>query len=334
MELTTVADDFAVVHDGTEVRRYDDLAPDSPHEVDGVSFRTLPRPGGELLCRFATVNDVHFGETVCGVIEGLDLGPIFSVEPGEPPYPDTMNRGAIAEMAAVPDLAAVIVKGDLTSNGTEAEFQDFLAHYEPAFGDRLHWVRGNHESYNGDVGLKPAPFSVALPGVTVAVIDTNVPRDFNGQITDDTAAWLDQFAADTAGPILVMGHHHVWSPDSKERPEKYFGIDPTDSEKLVAVFERHRNLRGYFAGHTHRNRVRRISATGDVPWVEVACVKDYPGAWAEYRVYEGGILQVHHRISTADALSWTERTRQMYAGTYGGYAFGGLHDRCFAIATH
>ena len=34
--------------------------------------RTLPRPGGELLCRFATVNDVHFGETQCGIIEGLE----------------------------------------------------------------------------------------------------------------------------------------------------------------------------------------------------------------------------------------------------------------------
>ena len=53
---------------------------------------------------------------------------------------------------------------------------------------------------------------------------------------------------------------------------------------------------GYFAGHTHRNRVRRYGPTGDVPWVEVACVKDYPGAWAEYRVYEGGILQIFHRI--------------------------------------
>ena len=31
-------------------------------------------------------------------------------------------------------------------------------------------------------------------------------------------------------------------------------------------------------------------------------MKDYPGAWAEYRVFEGGILQVHRRISTPEAL--------------------------------
>jgi hypothetical protein len=65
--------------------------------------------------------------------------------------------------------------------------------------------------------------------------------------------------------------------------------------------------------------------------VEVACVKDYPGSWAEYRVFEGGVLQVHRRISTPEALDWTERTRVMFGGLYPDYAFGSLADRCFAI---
>ena len=82
----------------------------------------------------------------------------------------------------------------------------------------------------------------------------------------------------------------------------------------------------------HRNRVRRFPATGDVPWVEVACVKDFPGAWAEYRVHEGGILQVFRRISAPDALAWSEKTRDMYGGLYEMYAFGSLADRCFPIA--
>ena len=47
--------------------------------------------------------------------------------------------------------------------------------------------------------------------------------------------------------------------------------------------------------------------TGDVPFVEVACVKDYPGSWAEYRVFEGGVLQVHRRLSSPAALAWSER---------------------------
>ena len=131
--------------------------------------------------------------------------------------------------------------------------------------------------------------------------------------------------------MLVFGHHHVWSPESNKRHETYFGINPDDSERLVDVFARRPALVGYFAGHTHRNRVRRFAATGDVPWVEVACVKDFPGRWAEYRVFEGGILQVHRRISSPEALEWTERTRAMFGGLYPLYAFGALDDRCFAI---
>ena len=87
MELTTVADDEAVVHDGLEVHRYADLEPDTAYERDGFHFRTLARPPGELLCRFATVNDVHFGEVEAGLIEGMELGPTFSSEPGQDPYP-------------------------------------------------------------------------------------------------------------------------------------------------------------------------------------------------------------------------------------------------------
>jgi hypothetical protein len=123
----------------------------------------------------------------------------------------------------------------------------------------------------------------------------------------------------------------VWSPESRSREATYFGINPDDSEKLVEVFARRRSLVGYFAGHTHRNRVRRFAATGDTPWVEVACVKDFPGAWAEYRVFEGGILQVHRRISTPEALAWTEKTRGMFGGAYYHYAFGRLEDRCFPV---
>jgi 3',5'-cyclic-AMP phosphodiesterase len=68
-----------------------------------------------------------------------------------------------------------------------------------------------------------------------------------------------------------------------------------------------------------------------VPYVEVACVKDFPGAWAEYRVFEGGILQVFRRISAPEALAWSEKTRDMYGGLYDAYAFGQLGDRCFLI---
>jgi predicted phosphodiesterase len=328
-ELTTVSESTAVVFDGAEVQRYDELAPDTAFEYDGVVGRTLPHPGGELLCRFATVNDVHFGETECGVIEGMDIGPILSVDDGERPYPETMNYAAVDEIKQI-DAAAVIAKGDLTSGGTQEEYDDFVACYGDAFGERLLHVRGNHDAYHGDIAPE-GPVERVLPGVTIALLDTVIPRHSTGQVTADQLAWLDDLAARSDQPVLVFGHHHVWSPVSKSREPTYFGISPDDSDKLIDVFARHENLRGYFAGHTHRNRVRLVPATGDVPWVEVSATKDFPGAWAEYRVFEGGILQVMHRISSPDALAWSERTRAMFGGMYPAYSFGEMQDRCFAV---
>src|SRR6478736_6657644 len=111
-ELSTVGTDLAVVHEGLEVRRYEGLEPDAHHEIEGFAFRTLPEVG-ELLATFATVNDVHFGEEVCGRIDGSDVGPVFRSAPGDDPFPEVMNRGAVAEMTAL-DPDAVLVKGDLT----------------------------------------------------------------------------------------------------------------------------------------------------------------------------------------------------------------------------
>ena len=150
-------------------------------------------------------------------------------------------------------------------------------------------------------------------------------------MTTETLDWLDDLAATSDRPVLVFGHHHVWDPASRHRPAGYFGIAPDDSERLIELVARRPVIRGYFAGHTHRNRVRRFAATGAVPWVEVACVKDYPGSWAEYRVFEGGILQIHRRISSPEALRWTEQTRHMFDGAYAGYALGAIEDRCFEI---
>ena len=329
-ELTTVGTDEAVIHDGAAVHRHAGLAPGTDQEVDGFHFHTLPEPGAHL-ATFATVNDVHFGETVCGEVGGHpEVGPVFRVDDGEPPYPEVMNRAAVAEIDAIAP-ALVVVKGDLTSEGTMPEYDAFLDVYARAFGDRLVYVRGNHESWHR-LAVADQPVQVAdLPGARIVLIDTSVDGAENGAVRPEQLEELDGIAATSDRPILLFGHHHVWDPASAERPERYFGIVPDDSERLVELVARRPAIIGYFAGHTHRNRVRRFAATGGVPWVEVACVKDYPGAWAEYRVHERGVLQIVHRISTPEALAWTERTRGMFHGLYASYAFGELADRCFVI---
>ena len=139
--------------------------------------RTLTRPRGARVATVATVNDVHFGETVCGMIHTIpeeDLGPWVRAEPGEDPYPITMNRAAVSEIAALePDV--VVAKGDLTCVGSEAEYQLFLDTYA-RFGSSLHHVRGNHDAMlDPTMALEGAPYAVEIGGATLAVIDTVRP---------------------------------------------------------------------------------------------------------------------------------------------------------------
>lgn len=361
-EVTTVGVDEVVVHafgepdeelvtriGDREVRtrgphhviRVDGLPPDTEVAValEGVApdehlperVRTLARPPGRLLATVATANDVHFGEVECGRIGGVtedQLGPVLRSGPGEPPYPETMNAAVIDEIAALrPD--AVVVKGDLTNLGTEEEYAAFCDAYG-RLGDLLWHVRGNHDAMlDPHLARNDAPFAVDVGGVTLAVLDTVQPGTDRGRLDREQCAWLADLARARRGPVLAFGHHHVWKLDARRRPETYFGINPDDSEALAAVVAEHDNIVGYFAGHTHRNRVRRFAAARHVPFVEVGCTKDYPGVWAEYRIHEGGFTQVVRRVSSPDALDWTERTRHMFAGLYRDYALGPLSHRCF-----
>jgi len=329
VEVTTVTTDEVVLFDGRALRTVDGLEPGRQYEIEGHDVRTLTAPGA-LLGRIATVNDVHFGETECGVVGGTDIGPVFSAEPGDEPYPDVMNRGAVDEIRRI-DPEVVVVKGDLTSTGTLDEYGQFLDMYGSAFGDRLVHVRGNHDSYHGTAFADRPTQEIAVDGATLAVLDTARLGQVNGSVSADQIDWLDELATRTDDQVLVFGHHHVWNPELDARRDDFFGIRPDDSEALFEVFARRRNLLGYFAGHTHRNRRMHVEQAGGAAFVEVACVKDFPGAVAEYRIHEGGVCQVFRRISDPRCLEWSQRTRQMYEGGYGAYAFGRLADRCFTM---
>ena len=176
----------------------------------------------------------------------------------------------------------------------------------------MHHVRGNHDAMlDPTMALEGAPFTVELGGVTLAVLDTVRPATTAGRSPPTSCGWLDDLAAAIDRPGARVRPPPPLGPRlARATQRRYFGINPDDSEAFVAVVARRENIVGYFAGHTHRNRIRRF---GPAPATSVrarsACTKDYPGVWAEYRVYEGGYTQVVRRIPTPAAFAWTERTR-------------------------
>ena len=331
-EAHTVADDHAVVYRGGERACYDALASDTDHDLDGVRVRTLPCPPGALIATIATVNDVHIGETDCGRVHGReDIGPVLSAEPGERPYPELMSAAAVAEIAALePDL--VVAKGDLTSVGSLEEYQAFEALYRPAFGERLAVTLGNHDHPAGGPCFDVEPVAFRdLDGATVAVVDTTRAGEVGGHLDAEQIDALDERAARADRPVLIFAHHPVADPELTPVIGEGSGLDEASTRELVALVARRPAIAGWFAGHTHRNRVRRFAPTGMAPFAEVASTKDFPGSWAEYRVYEGGILAVHHRIGDPAALGWSERCRAMFFGLYPRWALGSLEDRCYVV---
>jgi len=340
--VATVVGGHSVVTEGTHhVARVQELVPDTSYalSVEGTSpdrwlpseVHTLRRPHGELVAVVATANDVHFGETECGRTgdPATDaIGPILRAARGDDPYPEVMGRAAVAEIAAL-DPDAVIVKGDLTDTGRPEEYQAFLDTYG-VLGARLHHVRGNHDALRDPtLAVCDAPYAVRLPGVTLAVLDTSSPWVEGGSLPESQRAWLDDLAAQSDVPVLAFGHHPVWDVDATHPVDPRYVIAHDDTRALLDVFARRERLAGYFAGHTHANRVRRHEPGRRRPMVEVACGKDYPGAWAEYRVYEEGYTQVMRRIASPAALDWSERCRQMIQGIYRDLVLGGIDDRCF-----
>jgi 3',5'-cyclic-AMP phosphodiesterase len=332
---TRVGDAEAVTNGPYHTARITGLEPDTeyPLAVEGASpgqwlparVRTLCRPHGRLLATFATANDVHFGETECGKTgdPATDaIGPVLRVPPDATPYPELMNGAVVDEMLAL-DPDAVVVKGDLTDSGRAEQYEAFLACYG-RLGARLHHVRGNHDAIR-DPGMarQDAPYAVRLDGVVLAVVDTTVPGLVGGALAAAQRSWLDELAGDTVDPVMVLAHHPASNPDPR------YGIPPADHEALLALIARRENIVGYLAGHTHTNRVLRSRRGRDVPCVEVACTKDYPGAWAEYRVYEGGYTQVMRRVDGSRARAWSELGRTMIQGIYRDLVLGSIDDRCF-----
>ena len=184
-----------------------------------------------------------------------------------------MNGAVVDEMLTL-DPDVVVVKGDLTDTGKAEEYEAFLACYgrlgPPCTTCAATTTPCATPSSRGGRALRdPARRRDAGrarhrgPGLD----RRNARRGQRG--------WLDELAASTPIPSGVRA-----PPGVQPRPDYGLAID--DYEALLAVFARRENIVGYLAGHTHCNHVARDPRGRDVPCVEVACAKDYPGAWGEY----------------------------------------------------
>ena len=167
-----------------------------------------------------------------------------------------MNGAVIEEMQAL-DPDVVVVKGDLTERGTEEQFAAFLAAYG-VFGDRLAFVRGNHDAMlDPTLAIEGAPYSVEVGGVTLAVARHRDPRPRRRAAhgaTSCSGSTTSPLETARSGPRL-RPPRHMADRRAGCAPTTTSGSRPPRREALAALVARRDNIAGYFAGHTHGNRV-------------------------------------------------------------------------------
>ncbi len=349
---------------GTRLVRVDGLAPDTEYaleiETDGgarsepsrylpARVRTLAAPRGKLVARFATLNDLHFGEPRFGGVmtEEKEYGdaapgfPLVRETDGDVPYWQLMNEDAVADINAA-GVDAVVIKGDIADRGLRSQFE-IAARTFGRFEVPWHAFLGNHDHYGLHVGEEVdgyallgqprAPRSFDLGGWRIVLLDTVEPGDHHGVFPEERLRWLENELAESrerAQPTLLLTHHQPVPPEHAGSYPNSIGIIPEHSTRIFDLLGRNPQVQGVLIGHTHRNRLRRYPASGEIPFVEVNCVKDYPGGFAVYELYDDGTFrQEVRRTSTARALAHSTRCRDFFKGGYRDFALGTLADRCW-----
>jgi Icc protein len=349
---------------GTRLVRIEGLMPGTRHQVrivaaDGTEaaidrffpgvVETLPAPDARAVASFATLNDLHFGEPRFGgtLLADGSYGdeaagyPAVSDDEGDSPYWRVMNEDAVVDInAAGVDL--VVIKGDIADSGRREQFA-VAAETFARFGAPWHAFLGNHDYYGllegqtvdgyALLGQPAAPRTIDLGGWRLLLVDTVEPGAHHGIFPEARLRWLADALEETraaAIPTLLMMHHQPVPHRFADRFPNTIGIVPAHSVRLFELLGRHPQLKGVLIGHTHQNRVRRYAESGPVPFIEVNCVKDYPGGFAHYRLFEDGTFrQEVRRTSSARALAHSTRCRDFFAGGYRRFALGDLADRSF-----
>lgn len=305
----------------------DGLVDDDPLSAD---TRTLTPPPGERVHRIGTLNDVHIGQESAGYFHTLIERPT----PAEL-HPVRCARAAITA-AIDTGIDRLLIKGDLTHASTPenwAEVDSLIADV----GVPVDIVPGNHEGSRHSTVIADAGLglhghrlirgveTIDAPGVRLILADSTIPGRDWGTVNEIGSEIVDR-ARGAEGTVLIGIHHQ---PMPFDRPV-YLppGIPASEfrafARDLAAVTSRALVT----TGHTHRHRRR---AYGSVTVTEIGSTKDFPGTWASYDVYEGGIVQVVHRIAEPDCIRWTDHTRRAAAGAWQFWAPGSLSDRCFSL---
>jgi Icc protein len=251
-------------------------------------------------------------------------------------YPVRALRASIEEAAAW-GAELLVAKGDLTNTTSPAQVRD-AGQLLAASPIPVEAILGNHDNNFGvdarallekqGLPISWQPRAVDLPGVRLVLISTasGDPRLHRGELPAEMSRQIATLVKEAPGPAWVAMHH----PFERHRfPTVYPpGLPFAEGRQLLDALVGTKRPTFVTFGHRHRNRRYDY---GPLVITEVGSTKDYPGVWAGYKIYEGGIIQMVRRTSRPDVISWTETTRRAVNGQWRRWSPGRLDARCFAV---
>lgn len=323
-----------------------------PNEYSPGILTTLTPPPGEFLFQFATMNDVHVGEEVAGLIIIGDqvLNEGFTWHDENNPYWLFMNNAAVSE---INERGAdfVIIKGDITSEHRKEEFekakQIFSLLTMPYFV-----LRGNHDRINGDPenyyvtvfdlqNYEPLGnhYSIDSHGHFYISFDykgfhfvglDSADIDGGGKICDEQLAWLgNDLNTNNSKNTLIFLHHPVVAQSGDVAGVAGLLNDSQSRKQFLEIISANPQVRAVFSGHTHRNKVNYSESAPQVVFAETGSTKEYPGGYTIYRIYSGGFMSNFYKTTCPECREWSDITRNEYDFLGGGQVvlFGKLEDR-------
>jgi len=320
-----------------------------PNRYFTGSARTHDAPASEQVGSFATLNDLHFGESRIGgtLTDDHEYGdeapgfPVISDDDYELPYAEFMNADAVSEINRL-DVDCSVIKGDIADRGLPEQFEaaarcfaGFEKPHHPFLGnhDYLQRLEGNEVDGYGILGAAPAPRHVDLAGWRLILLDTVIPGRHDGAFDADRRDWLADALHESGRegmPTLLLSHHQPVPPEHRNSYPNSIGMDPADSLALFDLLAEAPHVKGMLIGHTHRNRIRRYERAAHVPFMEVANPKDYPGGLGHYRLFaDGSFRQEVRRIPSERALAHSTRCRGLFKGGYQHFTLGSLEERSY-----
>jgi len=211
------------------------------------------------------VSDTHFVENDALLHESVDSDANLAQM-----FDDFARSGARPE--------AIIFTGDLADAGQPEAYQRLRELVEPAaaaVGAEVIWVMGNHDERGafraGLLDQEPTVESIDrvfdINGLRIIALDSTVPGQHYGEITDEQLEWL---AAELATPspdgtLIALHHPPVPSPLGLLAL-----VELRDQHKLAAVIEG-TDVRAVLGGHLHYST---LSTFAGVP-VSVASATCY-----------------------------------------------------------